>query len=147
MKKILSVLALAVMSCMLLASCVTMKPKSVEPTPVPMEKTYNIDFINRSENFAFAIMCVVPLPAEEGTRCIVKQFAIYPERLHKEHGEVAPSVVTIQLKSGDYGFIVVVLDLRTNKQIHTEGRFSVSAGDGEMIFKDLGMRAVGNVNV
>lgn len=146
MKKLFGVLVLAVMSCMLLTSCVTTNPKAIKPAESQqhVEQLWNVDIIDKSQNYAFAIMCVVPLPQTEQSRCLFTPFAVYPNHMQKENGAATPSKFTIQLKSGDYEFLAIALDLRTNKQTQIQGRFSVGDGDGELIFREPpGMRVEG----
>ena len=143
MKKILSMLAVVAVAASLLAGCVTTSPKAATVPLQAVEQTYKVDIINKTTNFAIAIMCIVPLPGTEKSECLMDPFAVYPEQVSEEYGYMAPNKVTIHLKNGDYLFLIISVDLRTNEQTRTQGQFTVANGDGELIFSERGMRVNG----
>jgi hypothetical protein len=135
MKKLLSIM---VVSLMLLAGCVTSGPvqRKVEP---PKEK-YKIEFVNDTNYYLFAVMCVAPAPIVPESKSLIKPFGVYPEHINSKYGDVAPHRVTILLEEGTYEAFIIIVDLRTKEQLHQRLGFVVK-GDGQMTFKEKETRA------
>lgn len=137
MKKILSVLASAVMAISLFA-CATAAPKADLPVAT---KTYKFEVVNATSNTVIAIMCVVPAPFETGD-CLFTPMVLFPKSHHEKDAKM-PYKVTLNLKPGTYAFLILGKDLRTGEEGYQKIVGSLE-GDGQLIFMDKGT-AVRNV--
>lgn len=144
MKKILSFMAAAFMVLTLTTGCITTSKKPLMQPKA--HKTCKFEIINNTEFFAIAIMCVIPLPAEEGDRCLFKPIALYPKTMVEKQPDKLINKVVLELEPGDYGFLIVGLDIRTGEQSaeKLQGRI---IEDGQLIFKEDKMNVKGRLDV